>query len=188
MNPRALVAALAVALAMVLVGCSAAKESPATTDDTAPPTTAAVSRPAKVRIPALEVEANVIDLGLDDKGHMQVPPDAKDAGWYVHSPVPGRPGPSVIAAHVNWKGVDGPFAHLDQLKPGDTVVIEAENGAEATFEVTHLDTIPKDQFNDQLVYGDTPDPQLRLVTCGGDFDQSAHSYRSNVIASAKLTA
>jgi LPXTG-site transpeptidase (sortase) family protein len=146
-----------------------------------------------VRIPALDVEAHIIDLGLDRQGtHSRSLRTPRTLAGTYYSPLPGRPGPSVIAAHVNWKGVDGPFAHLDQLKPGDKVVIDAENGAEATFEVTHLDTIPKDQFNEKLVYGD-PDgpemgPQLRLVTCGGDFDQSAHSYRSNVIASAKLTA
>lgn len=173
-----------VALAAVLVGCSAptapaAKDAPATAE-------VGQTRPTKVRIPTLNVDANIIDLHLKQDGTLEVPPDAKDAGWYVNSPVPGRNGPSVIAAHVNWKGVDGPFAHLDRLHPGDEVVVEAENGAQATFKVTHLDTFPKDQFNSDLVYGDTSGPELRLVTCTGDFDAAKHSYRDNLVVSAQL--
>jgi hypothetical protein len=34
------------------------------------------------------------------------------------------------------------------------------------------------------VYGDTPGPQLRLITGGGTFDRAARSYRDNVVVFA----
>jgi sortase (surface protein transpeptidase) len=178
--------------AALVAGCSSNSSAPESRPEVPPSVAANAAKPTEVHIPSLDVNAHIIDLGLTDKGQVEVPPDAKDAGWYIYSPLPGRPGPSVIAAHVNWKGVDGPFAHLDRLKPGDKVTVDAENGASATFEVTHKDRIPKDQFNEKLVYGD-PDgpemgPELRLVTCGGSFDPAAHSYRDNIIVSAKLVA
>ena len=37
------------------------------------------------------------------------------------------------------------------------------------------------------MYGDTPDAQLRLITCGGVFDPAARSYEANVIVYANLT-
>jgi LPXTG-site transpeptidase (sortase) family protein len=143
-------------------------------------------RPIRLSIPALQVEANIIDLGLQANGTMQVPPDAKDAGWYVNSPAPGRPGPSVLAAHVNWKGEDGPFARLHELKAGDEVIVEDAAGAQAKFAVDRVETHDKNAFPAEEVYADTDGPELRLVTCGGDFDAAAHSYKENVIAFAKL--
>jgi hypothetical protein len=38
------------------------------------------------------------------------------------------------------------------------------------------------------VYGDTAAAELRLVTCGGDFDQSKDSYADSIIAFATLTS
>lgn len=44
----------------------------------------------------------------------------------------------------------------------------------------HLkDALPVDR-----IWGEVDDPVLRLVTCGGDFDRSRRSYRSNVIVYA----
>lgn len=184
---RALTAALLVALA-ALVGCS----GPAPAADSVPPSTyipaATDTHPTKVAIPALHVESNIIDLALQPDGTMAVPPDATDTGWYVDSPIPGRPGPAVLAAHVNWKGTDGPFAHLDQLKAGDQAIVEGASGARVTFVVDRVETYPKDAFPTDQVFGDRPGPELVMITCGGPFDRAAHSYKDNVVAFAKLAA
>jgi hypothetical protein len=37
-----------------------------------------------------------------------------------------------------------------------------------------------------VVYGPVPDAELRLITCGGQFDYSTGSYLSNVVAYAVL--
>jgi sortase (surface protein transpeptidase) len=88
---------------------------------------------------------------------------------------------------VNWKGTDGPFAHIDQLKAGDRVDVEHDNGTVATFTVDRVETFPKDDYPSDQVYADTADPELRMITCGGSFDTAAHSYRDNVVVFAKLT-
>jgi len=185
---RALIAVLVVGFT-ALVGCFSSTGTPADTPvppSTYIPTSGTETRPAKVSIPALKVESNVIDLGLQPDGTMQVPPDAKDTGWYVNSPVPGHPGPSVLAAHVNWKGEDGPFAHLDKLKAGDQVLVEDVSGAQVKFTVDKVERYPKSAFPTDVIYGDTPNPQLRLVTCGGAFDSAAHSYTDNIVVFASL--
>lgn len=178
---------LALAAAVTLTGCGTSSPDPApAAPSTATVTPEPVSPPARIRIPSLDVDANIIDLGLQPDGTMEVPPDAKDAGWYRKSPVPGAVGPAVINAHVNWKGADGPFAHLDQLKPGDEVIVESADGADLTFAVDDAITVPKSNFPTEQVYGDTPVPQLRLVTCTGEFDAPAHSYKDNLVVFAKL--
>jgi hypothetical protein len=45
---------------------------------------------------------------------------------------------------------------------------------------------PKDAFPTERVYGNTDAPELRLITCGGEFDRDERSYRDNIIAFARI--
>ena len=45
---------------------------------------------------------------------------------------------------------------------------------------------PKQGFPSEAVFGPSPDPLLRLITCGGTFDFWKRSYRSNVVVTARL--
>ena len=47
---------------------------------------------------------------------------------------------------------------------------------------------PKDAFPAQQVYGPHGYSALQLVTCGGEFDRVARSYRSNVVAYTSLVS
>ncbi len=59
------------------------------------------------------------------------------------------------------------------------------DGTLAVFEVTAGADVPKDAFPTAAVYGAVPDPELRLITCGGTFDYSTRSYLSNTVVYAK---
>lgn len=43
-----------------------------------------------------------------------------------------------------------------------------------------------DAFPTKEVYGETRNPSLRLITCGGEFDHSSGHYVDNVIVFAHL--
>ncbi|MGW7418441.1 class F sortase, partial [Streptomyces sp. NPDC054863] len=49
---------------------------------------------ARVRIPAVKVDAPVVDVGLDQEGWIEAPPpqDANLAGWYQNGIAPGQNG------------------------------------------------------------------------------------------------
>jgi LPXTG-site transpeptidase (sortase) family protein len=117
---------------------------------------------------------------------MEVPPDGRTAGWYTESPTPGERGPAVLAAHVDWKHEKGVFYDLRKLKPGDEVTVDRRDGTRAIFRVSRVAQYPKDKFPTDEVYGDVEGPQLRLITCGGDFNQDAKSYRDNIVVYADL--
>jgi hypothetical protein len=72
------------------------------------------------------------------------------------------------------------------MKPGALVHVAREDGSTVTFRVERVETHEKDDFPTLAVYGDTPGPALRLITCGGEFDPDAHSYRSNVVVFATM--
>jgi len=59
------------------------------------------------------------------------------------------------------------------------------DGSVAQFLVTSLVVAQKDQFPTEQVYGLTEQPTLRLITCGGSFDQGAGFYLGNVIVYAQ---
>ncbi|GAB3962541.1 class F sortase [Plantactinospora veratri] len=147
------------------------------------------SEPIKITIPKIGVDATIMPVGLTPEGMVQVPPLTKAglAGWYRPGPSPGEPGNSVIVGHVDSKEI-GPavFFRLGALLPGDSIQVIREDGSLATFAVEGVKSYPKSEFPTELVYGPTEAPGLRLVTCGGDFDERTGSYPDNVIAFARL--
>jgi sortase (surface protein transpeptidase) len=149
-----------------------------------------VAAPVSVAIPSIDVTSNLVRLGLGDDGTVQVPPLGPDdtAGWYERGPAPGAVGPAVILGHVDSARYGpGVFFDLGAVQPGDTVEVARADGSVAEFAVDRVEVHPKDEFPTIEVYGNTDDAQLRLITCGGDFDSSVRSYEDNVVVFATLT-
>ncbi len=146
------------------------------------------SIPTRIQIPALGVTAQVMELGLQRDGSMEVPPGAYPVGWYGGSPTPGQLGPAVLAGHVDWEGEPGTFSRLRELRPGDTVILNRADGTVAAFRVDRVEEHAKDDFPTEEVYGDLDHAGLRLITCGGAFDEGTGNYEDNVIVFASFTA
>jgi hypothetical protein len=78
------------------------------------------------------------------------------------------------------------FVRLETLRRADIVHMRRVDGKRSTFVVTRVARFDKERFPTADVFGPTVDPELRLVTCGGDFDFVQHSYRANVVVFASL--
>ena len=146
--------------------------------------------PTHLDIPAIGVSSDLLELGQNPDGTVQVPPLARDsrAGWYRYSPTPGERGPAVLLGHVDSAEYGaGVFFELGALRSGDAVTVTRADRSVATFRVTRVTSVPKDDFPTLDVYGNTDDAELRLITCGGSFDSAARSYRQNVVVYAVLT-
>ncbi|MFC7534897.1 class F sortase [Actinoplanes sp. GCM10030250] len=144
------------------------------------------SPPEHLEIPALRVSVPVTGLGLSPDGTMEVPDDARTVGWYTRAPTPGSLGPAILAGHVDYRGADGTFAHLADLRPADRIRVTRQDGRTAVFAVTAVDQYPKDRFPTDAVYGPADHAGLRLITCGGDFDRRSGHYEDNVVVFAEL--
>lgn len=144
------------------------------------------SAPVSVSIAALDVTSEIVVLGLEDDGAMEVPQGAHLAGWYEGSPTPGELGPSVLAAHVDWAGEPGVFHDLEELEIGDEIAVLREDGSVATFRVGSVDTFAKADFPVDAVYADIDHAGLRLITCGGSFDERTGDYEDNLVVFAEL--
>jgi hypothetical protein len=173
---------------------SASPSSPPAPGIPAPSTvqgpTLPASQPVHLEVPAIGVSSDLLDLGLNPDGTVEVPPLAKDskAGWYRDSPTPGEVGPALILGHVDSAEYGpGVFFRLGDLRPGDEISVTRADATTAVFRVDRVASYSKDAFPTLEVYGNTDDAELRLITCGGDFDPAARSYLNNIVAYASLT-
>ncbi|GAA1848650.1 class F sortase [Asanoa iriomotensis] len=160
-------------------------------DDVAPPGRFPVmepSRPVEVRIPSIEVDAPVHDVGLADDGSIEVPALEKhnQAGWFEKSPTPGQYGPAVLVGHADTR--DGPsiFHDLAKVRPGARIEIRRRDDSVAVFEVNSVEKFKKNSQPIDRIYGDFSRPALRLITCGGDFKGGSIGYVDNIIVFASL--
>lgn len=182
---------VALAAVLALAGCGTAARAPAIEPV---PARVAVAAPTEVVVPAIGVASTLVEVGLQPDGTAEVPPvnQPMQAAWYSPGVAPGDVGPAVVLGHVSGRpdgaqqSVPGIFARLGELRPGDEITIGRADGSRAVFAVTHAETYPKSAFPTATVWGDTAGPELRLITCGGVFDQAAHSYDSNIVVYAKL--
>jgi hypothetical protein len=152
------------------------------------------SLPISISIPAIGVSSRLLYVGLNPDGTVQVPPLndpplTNEAAWYKYSPTPGQMGPSVIEGHVDsLSGGPSVFFRLGALEPGDLVYVTLADRQVAVFKISGVRLYPKDQFPTSTVYGNTDYAALRLITCGGSFDEQSHHYRSNIVAFASLVS
>ncbi|CAG7650175.1 class F sortase [Actinacidiphila bryophytorum] len=145
------------------------------------------SRPTVLDIPAVGIHSALLDLGLNKDGTIQVPGKPLQAGWYHGSPTPGQAGPSVILGHVD-SYATGPavFYRLGAMKPHQQIRVTRADHKVAVFTVDAVRSYDKAAFPTLDVYGNTPDAELRLITCS-DWNAHTRSYDGNTVVFAQLT-
>ncbi|MFD9597464.1 class F sortase [Kitasatospora sp. NPDC059973] len=146
------------------------------------------SKPTRLRIPQIAVDAPFTELTLNPSGELNAPPpeDKNLVGWYRDGVSPGERGAAVVAGHVDTAKGAAVFLLLSLVVPGNKVEVQRADGTVAVFVVDSVETFAKNAFPDQKVYGKTTDSQLRLITCGGVYDKKRKDYLDNVVVFAHL--
>jgi Sortase domain len=149
------------------------------------------SLPVSVDIPAIGVDSELLQLGVNADGAMQVPSletSSDEAAWYKYSPTPGQVGTSVIEGHVDSYQGPAVFFRLGALRPGDSIDVRLADGITAIFSVTGVREYAKSNFPAKTIYGATHFAALRLITCGGVFDYATGHYLSSTVVFASLVS
>ena len=140
------------------------------------------SGPVGLTIPRIGVRVTqFVGLGLADNGEIEVPKNADTPGWFTPGPSPGQLGPAVIAGHVDSATGPAVFYRLAELRPGDRIKVHRRDGSSPTFIVDRVVSFDKSAFPTRSVYGPTRRPELRLITCGGQFDEQTGYLRNTVV-------
>lgn len=143
--------------------------------------------PAVLDIPSIGVHTRLLVLGLNTDGTLQVPDKPLQAGWFRGSPAPGSPGPSVILGHVDsYRTGPAVFYRLGAMRPHERIEVTRADRSTVVFTVDAVRSYAKKAFPTLQVYGNTPDPELRLITCSG-WNSRTHSYDANTVVFAHLT-
>ncbi|MGH9011808.1 MAG: class F sortase, partial [Acidimicrobiia bacterium] len=140
----------------------------------------------RIEIPSIRVGAPVDATGLNGDGTLAVPGDFARTSYYTGRPVPGDPGPAIIIGHVDGRGGPAVFYRLRELRPGSEVLVHRADRSVVTFVVERSKQVPKNAFPTDEVYGPTPGPTLRLITCGGSFDRRTGHYRDNTVVFLRM--
>ena len=142
------------------------------------------SRPVGVEIDSFDVsQFPVRPVGLEIDGQLEVP-DETEIGWYQYGATSGRPGATVLAAHVSWNGTVGPFGQLGKLEPGNRVSVTLDDGTVREYEVFERAIYGKLELPRERIWRNTGPETLVLITCGGDFNPEIRRYRQNIVVYA----
>lgn len=191
-------------MGLALAGCGAPSGGGIPTITASPTTTPApppIPRvpPASIDVPAIGAHSSLVPLGLKADGSLDVP-DVKhpqQASYFCvvdidpgkvcsNGVVPGQPGPAVVVGHIDGAKQKGVFYSLPKVKVGDTATITEADGKVLTFSAYRVLNIAKTQFPASVVYGDTVGPELRLISCTGEFIGGQMGYANNIIIFMQL--
>jgi sortase (surface protein transpeptidase) len=193
-------------MALLLVGCTTTPTQIVAPD--AKPETAAAPRPSakvdiqrqsaalqpavqapapvRIQIPSVSIDIEIIPVGVEANGFMEIPENVTIAGWYRYGPSPSSDkGSTVITAHVDAlvQGL-GPFAALSSLPQNAEIIVTTDTGEEHRYVLESVQNFQKRQLPLDQLFDRSGAPRLVLITCGGQFDKKLRTYSDNVVAIA----
>lgn len=146
--------------------------------------------PVRVSIADARVDVEVVPVGVETGGFMELPVDPAIAGWYRFGSDPWSPdGNTVISAHIDAPDYPiGPFAVLRDLAPATRVEVVGQDGRSALYAVESVTYYPKEALPTEDLFAREGTNDLVLITCGGEFDSRTGHYDDNVVVVAAPVA
>ena len=139
-----------------------------------------------VRVPRLGILGRLQRLDLAPGRRLRVPADPRRVGWWSGGAPPGAPGSTVLAGHVDGPAGAAVFNGLSHARRGDVIYISLPAGRPLRYRVTAVREYAKGRMPRRLVFGSSSRNRLRLVTCGGAFNNAIGSYDDNIVVYARL--
>jgi Sortase domain len=139
--------------------------------------------PSTVTVPAINQHNVPVVAATVDGDQLSPPRDVRMAGiWTGGASLDATTGTTTLVGHVNYvhQG-NGAFHDLSFVPVGSPVTTVDATGSATTWIVTAVSTTPKAAGVDPGALAGPAGPRrLVLVTCGGEYDRTLHSYRDNV--------
>lgn len=141
--------------------------------------------PKRLMIPSIEVYADIVEVGVDELGTMDVPDKITQIGWFGLGSRPGVLGSAVMAGHLNGKkGERGVFADLEKVKVGDRFFVEDETGSVSRFVVREVKSFEPGFASE--VFERSDGQYLNLITCVGKWTGAKKGYSKRLVVFGEL--
>jgi hypothetical protein len=152
------------------------------------PVPARQREPIALVLPDMGIEAPVVATGMDDGGTIAVPDDVLVTAWFDGSRRLGAPhGSTVIVGHRDsaTQGSGALYA-IEEVPLGAPLTVTDRSGRPHSFVVDSVEFVDKDDLPAEAprIFTHRGPHRLVLITCGGEFDEGARSYLSNVVVTA----
>lgn len=138
-----------------------------------------------VQLPRFDVTAPIVKVGVNTAAEMVVPRNARDVAWLDQGPYPGDTNNVVLAGHIKYSGVLGSFGRLQQVNPGDRIVVVMD-GKRHEYVVKWTCLFDYNTTLAERIMGYTEVPSATLISCGGVFQRSAGTHNKRVAVRAEL--
>lgn len=141
-----------------------------------------LSLPIRLKIPKINVDAAIEDVGVAPDGTMGVPKGPADAAWYKLGPHPGELGSAVIAGHSGWKNnIRAVFDNLNKLQKGDKIYVIDEKGEVVIFVVREIRKYDLNANAEDVFNSNDGKSHLNLITCEGIWNEKEKGRPSRLI-------
>ena len=141
-----------------------------------------VESPSRLRIPVINVDADVYYVGLTSDGTMDIAKDPDKVAWYEFGPRPGEIGSAVIAGHYGWIGDKGSiFNDIHTLKKGDELSVTDEKGTVIVFVVREIRKYDPESDATAVFKSNDGKSHLNLITCNGVWENDKQSYSNRLV-------
>ncbi len=141
--------------------------------------------PHKLIIPSIAIEREVVPVGLNAKGEMDVPSGKTlEVGWYSKGIEPGDIGSAVLDAHVF-----AAFSDLKEVMVGDDIYLEDSTGAQLHFKVKSATTYALADMGlsvRKFLFSKSDGRYLNLITCAGQLTTDRSTYTHRLVVHAEL--
>ena len=150
--------------------------------------------PTRLAVPAIGVDAPVETrgtvsytnpfTGAEVSGY-GVPTNLRNTSWWSDGPAPGSGRMAVVLGHSG----PGVFDRLTELHAGDEVSLRSSDGTLLELTVLGEPVTGLDKATSALadtLNSHPADAAVALVTCGGEFDESAEASEDNTVVFARL--
>jgi sortase A len=144
--------------------------------------------PKRIIIDSLDLEIDIISVGVAQDGYLETPKDWNVAGWYTKSARPSEVGNMLIDGHYdNNYGNPAAFWKLKNLKAGDKVSILDSYGRMYDYTVVNSYYVGINDPSRLSVFDSSTNvPALTLITCGGVWNAAKQTYNERLVIDAEL--
>jgi LPXTG-site transpeptidase (sortase) family protein len=144
-------------------------------------------QPTHLLIPSLEIDAPIEAVGQDDNGMMAAPSRIERVAWYSPGSVPRETGNAVMAGHLDdVRGKPAVFWRLDEVEPGDEIIVHYSDKSEKHFEVITVESYDADAAPLERIFGVDFERDLNLITCDGQWNAQSKLYERRLVVYSRL--
>lgn len=145
--------------------------------------------PKKVKIESIGVDADIINVSVDDKGHLEAPEDWGVVGWYKGGARPSEEGNLLLNAHYDDNyGRPAVFWKLKNIEVDDKVSVLDNYGRWFDYRVIYTYYVDINDPGRAKVFnhGEEGKSVMTLITCGGVWSAQSGTYDKRLVVNAEL--